>query len=160
MRCLDVRHDSFIRVTSLVHMCDATHSYVWHDSFWRAWWQRHHALDAHTTNFYSTVISRFPILSTKILAVFGLFRFTFSKLIFGIPAGWPKIFPASLKHRWSDIFCLGHCTFEEATKTVTRLHWGKPNLKECWVGGISPFRVLLCVVSQRAAKDVSLKLET
>jgi len=26
-------HDSFIRVTSLVYMCDVTHSYVWHDSY-------------------------------------------------------------------------------------------------------------------------------
>jgi len=29
-----VWHDSFICVTWLIHMCDMTHSYVWHDS-WR-----------------------------------------------------------------------------------------------------------------------------
>jgi len=28
-----VWHDSFICVTGLIHMCDMTHSYVWHDSF-------------------------------------------------------------------------------------------------------------------------------
>jgi len=30
-----VWHDSFIRVTRLIHTCDLTHSYVWHDSFIR-----------------------------------------------------------------------------------------------------------------------------
>jgi len=58
---------------------------------------RHHALDAHTTNLHTKVISRFPILSIKILAVLGLFRLTFSKLIFGLAAGWPNFFRASLK---------------------------------------------------------------
>ena len=29
----DSLHDSFICVTWLIHMCDMTHSYVWHDSF-------------------------------------------------------------------------------------------------------------------------------
>jgi len=57
----------------------------------------HDALDAHTTNFHSTAISRFPIMSIKIWAIFGLFRLTFSKLIFCIPAGWPNFFSASLK---------------------------------------------------------------
>jgi len=33
-----VRHDSFIRVTWLIHMCDMTHSYVRHDSFIRVTW--------------------------------------------------------------------------------------------------------------------------
>jgi len=28
-----VWHDSFICLTWLIHMCDMTHSYVWHDSF-------------------------------------------------------------------------------------------------------------------------------
>ena len=28
----NVRHDSFIRVTRLIHTCDTTHPYVWHDS--------------------------------------------------------------------------------------------------------------------------------
>ena len=40
-----MRHDSFICVTWLIHMCvtllihicDMTHSYVWHDSFRRVW---------------------------------------------------------------------------------------------------------------------------
>ena len=30
-------HDSFICVTWLIHMCDMTHSYVWHDSFIYVW---------------------------------------------------------------------------------------------------------------------------
>jgi len=29
-----VWHDSFTCVTWLIHMCDMTHSHVWHDSFW------------------------------------------------------------------------------------------------------------------------------
>ena len=33
-----VWHDSFICVTWRIHMCDMTHSYVWHDSFICATW--------------------------------------------------------------------------------------------------------------------------
>ena len=36
-----VRHDSFIRVTWLMHTCDMTHSYVWHDSFICVTWLIH-----------------------------------------------------------------------------------------------------------------------
>jgi len=61
--------------------------------------QRHHALDAHTTNFHSRAISQFAILSIKILTVDELFRLAISKSIFGIPAVWPNFFPASLKGR-------------------------------------------------------------
>ena len=43
-----------------------------------------------------------PILPIQILDVFGLFRLTFSKLIFCIPAGWPKFFPGSLSN--IDVF--------------------------------------------------------
>jgi len=33
-----VWHDLFICVTWLIHMCDSTHSYVWHESFkWTTW---------------------------------------------------------------------------------------------------------------------------
>jgi len=32
-----VWHDSFICVTWLIHMCDMTHSYVWHASFISVW---------------------------------------------------------------------------------------------------------------------------
>ena len=35
------RHDSFIRATWLIHMCDVTHSYVRHDSFICATWLIH-----------------------------------------------------------------------------------------------------------------------
>jgi len=59
--------------------------------------QRHHALGAHTTNFHTTAISRFPILSIKFVADFDSFCLTFSTLIFCIQAGWPNFFPASLK---------------------------------------------------------------
>jgi len=59
-------------------------------------WQRHHALDTHIPNFHTTAISRFPILSIQIFVIFGLFLFTFSNLIFFIPAGWPNFFTASL----------------------------------------------------------------
>jgi len=63
--------------------------------------KRHHALDAHTTNFYTAAISRFPILLIKILAVF---RLTFSILIFCILAGWTKFFPASLMIGTIDVW--------------------------------------------------------
>jgi len=32
-----VWHDSFVRVTWLIHMCDRTHPYVWNDSFMCVW---------------------------------------------------------------------------------------------------------------------------
>ena len=32
-----VWHDSFIRVTGLIYMCDRTHTCVWHDSFICVW---------------------------------------------------------------------------------------------------------------------------
>ena len=38
-----VWHDSFICVTWLVHMCDMTHSYVWHASPLRVTWLAHFA---------------------------------------------------------------------------------------------------------------------
>jgi len=34
-------HDSFIRVTRLIHTCDMTHSFVWHDAFIRVTWFIH-----------------------------------------------------------------------------------------------------------------------
>jgi len=34
-------HDSFTRVTWLIHTCDMTHSHVWHDSFTRVTWLIH-----------------------------------------------------------------------------------------------------------------------
>ena len=36
-----VWHDSFICVTWLIHTCDMTHSYVWHDSFICVTWLIH-----------------------------------------------------------------------------------------------------------------------
>jgi len=33
-----VRHDSFIRVTWRIHMCDMTHTHVWPESFGRETW--------------------------------------------------------------------------------------------------------------------------
>ena len=36
-----VWHDSFLCVTWLIHMCDMTHSYVWHDSFICVTWLIH-----------------------------------------------------------------------------------------------------------------------
>jgi len=36
-----VWHDSFICATWLIHMCDLTHSYVWHDSFICVTWLIH-----------------------------------------------------------------------------------------------------------------------
>jgi len=41
-------------------------------------------------------------LPIQTLAVFGLFRLTFSKLIFCIAAGWPNFFTASLSN--IDVF--------------------------------------------------------
>jgi len=43
-----VWHDSFTCVTRLIHMCGTTHSHVWHDSFTRVTWplykrDRHHS---------------------------------------------------------------------------------------------------------------------
>ena len=37
----NVWHDSFICVTWLIHICDMTHSYVWHDSFICVTWLIH-----------------------------------------------------------------------------------------------------------------------
>jgi len=34
-------HDSFVRMTRLIHICDMTYSYVWHDSFMSVTWLMH-----------------------------------------------------------------------------------------------------------------------
>jgi len=57
---------------------------------------RYHALDAHTPNFHTAAISRFPIFLIKFFIIFGLFLFIFFNLIFFILAGWPNFFTASL----------------------------------------------------------------
>ena len=57
--------------------------------------QRHYALDAHTTNFLYTAISPFPIFPFKFSIVFVSFLFAFFDSIFFVPAGWPNFLPAS-----------------------------------------------------------------
>ena len=49
-------HDSFIRVTWLIHTCDMTHSYVWHDSFIRVTWLIHTCDMTHSYMWHDSFI--------------------------------------------------------------------------------------------------------
>ena len=52
-----LRHDSFICVTWLIHMCAMTHSYVWHDSFicvTRIWMTTSHMWMSHVAHMNET----------------------------------------------------------------------------------------------------------
>jgi len=59
--------------------------------------QRHHAPDAHTTNFHNTAISRFHIVSLNI-SLFWFISSHFFQLMFPFRAGWPNFFLASLNY--------------------------------------------------------------
>jgi len=60
-----VWHDSFICVTWLIHMCDKTHSYVWHDSFICVTWLIHMCDMTHSYVWHDSVRSSNTNLSGK-----------------------------------------------------------------------------------------------
>ena len=68
--------------------------------------------------FTFAAISRFLILSSTIFVIFGLFLFTFSNLIFFIPAGWSNFFTASL-----NISALVQHEFCSKFLAISRASW-------------------------------------
>jgi len=61
--------------------------------------QRHHALDAHTTNFHFVAISRIPILFDQIVAIVGLSQACFFQIDFFHSGRMTKFLPGQSEQR-------------------------------------------------------------
>jgi len=62
--CLSVQHDSSIRVTCIIHMCDTTRFYVWHDAFIFVTW---HICMCDVTAAFICVTWRILVNTTQLL---------------------------------------------------------------------------------------------